>query len=189
MKLLFDSLPILIFFIAYKFSDIYTATISVIVLTLLQVGFYWLKYRRIDRMLMLTAVLALLLGSITLLLHDEIYIKWKPTVIYWLLSVIFIGSQYISGKSIIERMLEGNLKLPKLVWNRLNLSWALFFFVMGVSNLFVVYHYSTDVWVNFKLIGILGLTLIFIILQSLYLARYIQPDRETNSSSAGKKEN
>jgi intracellular septation protein len=181
MKLLFDFLPIIVFFITYKFFGIYVATISVIVISVLQVLIYWFKYRRIDKMILVTAASAIILGGVTLMLHDEIYIKWKPTVIYWLLAALFIGSKLVTGKSLIQSILEANINLPKHVWYRLNWVWAAFFLAMGLLNLYVVYNYSTNTWVNFKLVGILGLTLIFVIAQSLYLTRYIQPDDKKNS--------
>ena len=180
MKLLFDFFPIIIFFAVYKFANIYAATATAIAVSLLQVLFYWLKYRRFDKMLVMTACFALFLGGSTLLLHDEIFIKWKPTALYWLLTITFLLSKPFSGKPLIQRMLEANIKLPDLIWSRLNLYWALFFLAMGIINLYVVYNYSTDIWVNFKLVGIFGLTLIFIVIQSIYLTRYIQPDDEIN---------
>lgn len=188
MKLLFDFFPIILFFISYKFYDIYVATAVVIAVSFLQVFVYWLKYRRIDRMLIITCALVTILGGITLVLHNEIFIKWKPTVIYWLFAVAFLGSQYLCQTSLIKRMLESNISLPEPIWKRLNYGWVCFFFTMGLTNLIVVYNFSTDVWVNFKLIGIVGLTILFVILQAIYLARHIEPDEQTAQPTPATKE-
>ncbi len=176
MKLLFDFLPIILFFIAYQLQGIYVATAVVIIVSVLQLGYVWLRYRRVESMLIMSTVIVVVLGSITLLFHDDMFIKWKPTVIYWLFSVAFLVSEYLlQGKSLIQRMLGNSIHLPPATWHKLNLGWSGFFAAMGGLNLFVVYHYSTHTWVNFKLFGILGLTVAFIIAQSIFLLRYIQP--------------
>jgi intracellular septation protein len=174
MKLLFDFFPILLFFIVYKKFGIYPATSVVILASTLQVLFSWFKYRRIDSLLLVTSAIVVLLGTITLLWQDDIFIKWKPTVIYWLTAIVFLISQYIGKKNMIQRILGSNIEAPPTVWLWLNLSWVIFFAVLGTANIYVIYHYSTDTWVNFKLIGIMGLTLVFIIGQALFLARFIQ---------------
>jgi intracellular septation protein len=173
MKLFFDFFPIVIFFIAYKFFGIYIATGAAIALSVLQVGGYWLKHRQIPAMQLLSLILIVVFGGITLLLHNEMFIKWKPTVLYWALAVIFLGSQLFCDKSFIQRLMESNITLPPAAWRHLNIAWVLFFSIMGIVNLFVIYHFSTNAWVNFKLFGMLGLTLIFAIAQGIYLARYI----------------
>lgn len=174
MKLLFDFFPIILFFIVYKKFGIYPATAVVIATSGLQVLFSWVRYRRIDSLLLATSAIVIVLGTITLLAKDEIFIKWKPTVIYWVSALVFFASQYIGKKNIIQRMLDSNIQVPMHIWQRLNLSWVIFFILLGTANIYVVYHYSTDTWVNFKLVGIMGLTLIFIILQALFLGGYIQ---------------
>lgn len=174
MKLLFDFLPILLFFITYKIKGIYFATAVAIIIACLQVAYSWFKFKRIEKMHLVTLLLIVVLGGATLLLHNELFIKWKPTIINWLFSLSFLGSQIIGSKPLIQRMLANNVNLPNKIWKRLNLSWASFFFIMGVTNLYVVYHYSTDAWVNFKLFGILGLTVIFVLIQAVYLAKHIE---------------
>ena len=173
MKLFFDFSPILLFFIAYKFFDIYIATAVAIAATSLQVAFSWLMTRKVATMQLTTLVIIIIFGGLTLYLHDEQFIKWKPTVINWLFAGAFLGSQLFGQRTAIERMMGSNLTLPKPIWRRLNLSWVIFFLIMGSANLYVMSHFDRDTWVNFKLFGMLGLTFMFIVLQSLYLSRYL----------------
>lgn len=183
MKLLFDFFPIVLFFIIYKLYGIYAATGVLIVASILQVLYTWLKHKRIDGLVLITCAMAIALGSITIILKNEIFIKWKPSVIYWLLAAAFLFSQFIGNKPIVQRMLQDNMKLPKHIWFRLNLSWVIFFASMGLLNVYVVYNFSTDAWVNFKLLGILGLTILFVILQAIYLSKYIAHDSTDNDNT------
>ncbi len=173
MKLLFDFFPILLFFLAYKLYDIYAATLVAIAASCVQVTFAWFSTRRVEPMHLVTLVLIIVFGGLTLILKDELFIKWKPTVVNWLFGLAFLASQLFGRRTLIERMMRNNLALPGAIWRRLNLSWALFFLVLGGVNLFVVYTFDTDTWVNFKLFGMLGLTLVFVIIQSFYLSRYM----------------
>ncbi|MGE3921004.1 MAG: septation protein A [Gammaproteobacteria bacterium] len=176
MKLLFDFFPILIFFIAYKFLGIYTATALFIVASALQIGYYWLRHRRVEKTHIITFIVGVIFGGATLGFHNDLFIKWKPTVIYWLLALVFLATQWFSKKSLLQNMMESNINLPETVWSKLNLSWVLFFISLGSINLYVVYHYSTDAWVNFKLFGLLGLTLAFTIIQGVLLSKHLKSD-------------
>jgi intracellular septation protein len=176
MKLLFDFLPILLFFVAYKLADIYVATGVLIVVTLAQVGWIWLRQRRVEKIPLFTAALVLVLGGATLLLHDPVFVKWKPTVVNWLFAVAFLGSRFIGRKTLLERMMGGQLELPSPVWVKLTLAWAIFFLVMGLANLYVAYTFDENTWVNFKLFGMLGLTLVFVLAQALYMSRHLKAD-------------
>jgi intracellular septation protein len=179
MKLLFDFFPILLFFLAYKFFDIYVATSVAMAASLLQVAAGWWKNRKIEPMHVVSLLIILVFGGATLLLKDELFIKWKPTVLNWLFGLAFLASQVFGDRPLIQRMLGSQMELPSGVWRRLNLSWTVFFFAVGGVNLFVLYSFDTETWVNFKLFGLLGLTFLFVILQSLYLSRYIpQTDTE-----------
>lgn len=180
MKLLFDFFPILLFFLAYKGSgdDIYVATAVAIAATAVQIAVHWYRYKRLENMHLITFALLVLFGGATLLLQDELYIKWKPTVINWLFGLSFFASHFIGDRPIVQRMMGQAVSLPRPVWTRLNLLWTLFFVAMGVINLYVVYNFDTATWVNFKLFGIIGLTLIFILAQSMYVARHITQDRD-----------
>ena len=174
MKLLFDFFPILLFFIAFKMFNIYVATSVAIVASILQVGYFRLKFHRFETMHLVSMIVILVLGGATLLLHDIMFIKWKPTVIYWLFALLFLVTQFIGERTLLQRIMDNKISLPQTVWNRLNTSWTIFFTVMGFVNLYIVYHYSTNAWVNFKLFGTLGLTIGFVIMQSFYMAKYIK---------------
>ncbi len=178
MKLLFDLFPVILFFIAYKLYDIYTATAVAIAASVAQVFFVYMKHRKVEKMHLITLALILVLGGLTLALHDETFIKWKPTLVNWGFALVFWGSHYIGKKPIIRRMLDEALTLPEHVWQRLSMLWITFFIFSGALNLFVAYTFSTDIWVNFKLFGLMGLTVIFIILQGLYLAKYMQDHKK-----------
>jgi intracellular septation protein len=181
MKVLFDFFPVLAFFVTFKlYADpkqgMLAATAVAVVATCVQVGASWLWRRRVERMHLATLALILLLGGATLLLQDEMFFKWKPTAVNWLFALAFLGSQYVGEKPLVQRVMEKAVQVPGAVWIRLNMSWVLFFAAMGVANLYVVYHFDTETWVNFKLFGLLGLTLVFVVAQSFYLVRHTKPD-------------
>ena len=180
MKLLFDFFPVLLFFIAYKADGIYTATAVAIAATIVQLGVYWYKFRRFETMHLVTLALLIVFGSATLLLHDETFIKWKPTVVNWLFAMAFVGSHLVGKEPLIQRIMASSLVLPTAIWLRLNVGWTLFFVAMGAINLIVVYNFDTDTWVNFKLFGNFGLTIVFIIGQSFFIARYVRNDGTIN---------
>ncbi len=180
MKLFLDFLPILLFFVAYKVYDIYTATAVIIVATVIQVGWFWFKHHRVENMHLITLVLVLVLGGLTLFLQDENFIKWKPTVVNWAFAIAFLGSQFIGKKNLLQRMLDKQITVSSTkVWTNLNIAWIVFFIIIGILNLFVAFNFDTNTWVNFKLFGMLGLTIVFVIGQSFYLTRYIVIDDES----------
>ena len=186
MKFLFDFFPILLFFIAYKLYGMFVATGVIIVASALQVSIYWYKHRRFEKMHIITLLLVVVLGGATLIFHDENFIKWKPTVVYLLFAIAFLWSHFFSDKTIIERMLGSNITLSEIIWKRLNISWAIFFIFVAILNVYVAFYYAldlphearTDIWVNFKLFGTIGLTVSFTIAQAFYLARHIQDKDE-----------
>jgi intracellular septation protein len=180
MKLLLDFFPIVFFFIAFKMYDIYVATGVLIIASLLQTTVHWVMHRRFEKMHVITLLLVCVFGGLTLLLQDEMFIKWKPTVINWLFAIAFMGSQFIGDKSILQRMMADHITLPAVIWLRLNIAWTVFFITLGMANLYVVYNFDTETWVNFKLFGLLGLTIVFVIGQSIYLSRYMQEPNEGN---------
>ena len=175
MKLLFDFFPILLFFVAFKFGGIYVATAVAIVATIVQIAWIWLRGRRVEPMLWVSLIVVVLFGGATLVLHDQTFIKWKPTVLYWVFALSLAGGQLLWRRNLIRSLLGSQLELPDAAWTRLNWSWTGYFTVMGVANLWVAYNFSTATWVNFKLFGSLGLTLVFALLQSLLIARYLPP--------------
>lgn len=178
MKPILEFFPIILFFIAYKFYDIYIATAVVIASTIVQVVTYWLMYRKVETMQWITLVLILVMGGATLYLQNEQFIKWKLTIIEWLFGGALLTSQFIGDKTFIERMMGANLELPSLIWKRLNLCWALFFISVGFLNLYVMSNYSTDDWVSFKTFGVPGLMLVFIVVQMAFLYKHV-PTTET----------
>jgi intracellular septation protein len=127
---------------------------------------------------LISLVLILVFGGATWFLRDPTFIKWKPTVLNWLFAIVFLGSQFIGRQPVIQRMLSAQIELPAEIWRRLNLAWTAFFIVIGGVNLYVAFHFEESVWVNFKLFGMLGLTVLFVLLQSFYLARHM-PDSAT----------
>ncbi len=174
MKFLFDIFPVVLFFAAFKISGIYVATAVAMGTTLVQILWVWLRHRRVDTMLWVSLAVIMVFGGATLILHDETFIKWKPTVLYWLFSATLAVAGLAFKKNLIRAMMGQQVTLPDVVWARLQLSWIAFFVVMGALNLFVAYNFSTDTWVNFKLFGGMGLMLVFVVLQALMLARHVQ---------------
>lgn len=180
MKLLFDLFPIILFFIAFKTFDIYVATAVAIGATVTQI--IWSKWRhgKVDTMLWVSFAIIGVFGGATLFLHDENFIKWKPTVLYWLFSAILLFSNALFNKNLIRSMLHEKIALPMPVWHRLNLLWSVFFAVLGFLNLYIAFTFSTDTWVNFKLFGFTGLMVIFILAQSAWLSKYVDEKKERN---------
>lgn len=176
MKFLFDYFPIICFFIAYKLWGIYIATATAIGASVLQVAAYWLHHRRFEKMHLITMAFIVLLGGATLIFHKAIFIQWKPTIVYWIFSLVLLFTQFMTKQTLMHRMFKDKIELPLKVWSRLNMSWAVFFLFLGALNLYVVYHYSLNSWVNFKLFGTLGLMLGFILIQALIMSRYVQQD-------------
>lgn len=180
MKLFFDLFPVILFFAAFKVYGIYVATAVAIAATVAQI--LWMRFRhgKVDTMLWVSFAIIAVFGGATLLLHDETFIKWKPTVLYWLFSAILLVSNVLFNKNLMRALLHEKIALPLHVWHRLNLSWSLFFAVLGFINLYVAFNYSTDDWVNFKLFGFTALMLVFIIGQGAWLAKYIDEKKESN---------
>jgi intracellular septation protein len=179
MKIFYDFLPIAVFFVIYKLYGIYPATASAIVISILQVGFYWVKHRRFDMMQVVTFFVIVIFGGATLILHNDMFIKWKPTILNWLFALVFWGSHLFGEKTVLRRLLQDKIKLADPIWHRLNYLWISYFLIMGTLNLIVVYHFSTDVWVNFKLFGMLGLTFAFALLQGIYLSKHMENQNDT----------
>ena len=216
MKLLFDFFPIILFFVSYYQAsliidntfvgqlidpskpDFIAATIvatgMAIVASFIQVGVHWFKTHKFERMHIFSLVLITVLGSITIFLGNPSFIQWKPTVLNWLFAGVFLGSMHVGERPIIQRMMGEHIELPEKVWSTLNLSWVTFFFISGAANLYVAFYYNVgapaearmDTWVNFKLFGLMGLTIGFVILQALYLSRHISEDDLKTNDGDGK---
>ena len=178
MKFLFDLFPIILFFIAYKMYDIYVATAVAIAAAFVQTGLFWLKHRKFEKMHLITLAILVVFGGLTLILRDPVFIKWKPTVVNWLFGATFMGSQFIGEKTLVERMMSHAITAPVAIWRRINLAWVVFFVAMGALNIYVAYNFSEEAWVNFKLFGMMGLTLVFVFGQAFYLSRYMEAEEE-----------
>lgn len=174
MKFLTDFFPVILFFIAYQMGDIYIATGVLIAASFLQVTIQWLMHRKVEKMHLVVLGLAVVFGGLTLALRDPLFIKWKPTVVNWLFAIFFLGSQFIGKSTLTERMMSHAVTLPADVWVKLNMAWALFFILMGGINLYVAFNFAEETWVNFKLFGMMGMTFLFVIIQALYMARFMQ---------------
>lgn len=174
MKLLFDFFPVVLFFVAFKLFDIYVATAVAMGATVAQIGWVWIRRRKVDRMLWVSLGVITVFGTATLALGDPTFIMWKPTVLYWLFAAVLVIAGFAFKKNFVKSMMQHQVELPDEVWGRLQASWIGFFLFMGTLNLYVAYNYPTDTWVNFKLFGGLGLMLVFVVLQALMLARHMQ---------------
>jgi intracellular septation protein len=207
VKLLFDFLPIILFFVAFKVADankaaaaafatshfgfmvsggivgpeeapVLLATVVVVIATLVQVAVLLARGKKVDLMLWVSLALVVVMGGLTVWLHSETFIKWKPTLLYWVMAAAFVVAWFIWRKNLIRVLLGEQLSLPEPVWQRLNLAWAAFFALMGALNLWVAYTFSTPAWVNFKLFGIMGLLAVFALGQGVYLSRHVRDEKQ-----------
>ena len=199
MKLLFDLFPVILFFATFKFAEkdpgwaagwvaallgggavdlkqapILLATVVVIAATVAQIAWVHFRHGKVDKMLWVSLVLVVVFGGMTLIFQDETFIKWKPTILYWVFSATLAFAALVLNKNPIKAMLGEQMTLPEPVWARVNLSWVGFFLFMGALNLFVAYNFSTDAWVNFKLFGGMGLLLAFVLAQGFMLSKYVE---------------
>ncbi len=209
MKLLLDFFPIFLFFIVYKFygdlpaifitstnallpfmdltigeskDAIYLATLVAIIATFFQVALSAIINKKVEKMHLVTLGLFIVFGGATLFLKDPLFIKWKPTAINWLFGLAFLGSQFIGEKPLVQRMMAQAVELSSpLIWRKLNLAWVGFFAISGLSNIYVAFNYPEETWVNFKLFGLLGLTIVFIIGQAVFLSKYIVTEEEDDN--------
>jgi len=209
MKALFDFVPVLFFFLTFKFYDslpnsvidtvnqlpfihltagnskdaIFMATLVIILATILQNILHWLVYRRLEKMHVISLVILLIFGTLTVILKNPDYIAWKVTIFNWIFASVILGSFFIGEKPLIERMMSHAISVPKQIWKNLNLSWGIFFIIVGALNLVVYEIYAKqqgnlDAWVNFKMFGILGLTIVFMIAQGIYISKYAEEVKE-----------
>jgi len=199
MKLFFDLFPVILFFITFKYSEkqpelaanwvgallgsasvspqmapILLATVVVIAATVVQIAWVRLRHGKVDKMLWISLILVVVFGGMTLAFQNEAFIKWKPTILYWVFAASMGFAALVTKKNAIRGMLGEQIALPDAVWERLNLAWIGFFIVMGALNLVVAFNFSTDIWVDFKLFGGMGLMLLFVIAQGLMLSKYVE---------------
>lgn len=203
MKFLFDMFPVILFFGVFKWGEghaeaaqgmvsqylsglvsggsvgpeqapILLATAVAIVATIAQIGYLLMRGRKVDGMLWVSLAIIVVFGGATIYFHNEAFIKWKPTVLYWVFAVALVGAQLAMGKNLIRLMMKAQIDLPDPVWTRLNMAWAAFFASMGIINLYVAYSFPTAVWVNFKLFGFMGLMIAFVVAQTMFLSKYMK---------------
>jgi intracellular septation protein len=179
MKLLLDFFPIILFFVVFKVWGIYAATAVAIVATIAQIAYLRFRNGKIEPMQWMSLGVIVLFGGATLLAHDENFIKWKPTVLYWLMGGALLIGQLVFRKNLLRSVMGAQLQLPDAIWLKLNWAWTGFFAVMGALNLWIAYHFETDTWVNFKLFGGMGLMVVFVIAQAIYMSRYL-PQENTD---------
>jgi intracellular septation protein len=203
LKLLLDLLPVIVFFTAFRIakaspqaahnwavavlgslpaageaaSDIVPvilATACAIVATLIQVGWLLIRRARVSASVWLSAGLIVVFGGLTVWLHNEWFIKWKPTLLYWAFAAVLGGGQWVWKRNLLGVLFSSELQLPQVAWDRLLVAWTAFFLLLGSVNLVVAYRYSTETWVNFKTFGLLGLTFAYSISTGLYVARHLK---------------
>lgn len=199
MKILFDLFPVILFFATFKYSEknpefaatwvgtilnsatvdlklapILLATVVVIAATIAQIIWVKVRHGKVDKMLWISLALVVVFGGMTLVFQDESFIKWKPTILYWVFAASMAFSAIVLKKNAIKAMLGEQMVLPEVVWQKVNFSWITFFTSMGFLNLFIAYNFPTDVWVNFKLFGGMGLLLVFVIGQGMFLSKYVE---------------
>jgi intracellular septation protein len=203
MKLLFDLFPVILFFAVFKFAGgqpdaaqafasnylaflvadgeitakqapILLATAVAILATLGQVLWLLLRRRHVDTMLWVSLVIIVVFGGATIYFHDEMFIKWKPTVLYWCFALALLGAQLLLRKNLIRSLMGQQMSLPDPVWDKLNLAWSAFFAAMGALNLYIAFNFPLELWVNFKMFGFIALMIAFVIAQTVYLSRYLK---------------
>ncbi len=190
MKLLYDLFPGILFLAALLAYDIYVATLTAITAAFVQVGFHWLRHRRVETMHLVTLAAFIVFGGLTLWLRDETFIKWKPTIVYWIFAGIVIGSQFIGNKTLFERLLGQHMNMPQRAWRRHNLSFGIFLLFLSLLNLYVAFYFRPDlepvlrlqIWGYFKVIGTLVLTFAFLSIQVLLMARHMHNDQKQGES-------
>ena len=177
MKILLDFFPIIVFFAAFKLWNIYIATGVAIVATLAQIAWFRYSTGKVETMQWVSLGVIVLFGGATIALQNETFIKWKPTVLYWLMGGALLVGQMLFKKNLLKSLMGSQMELPDAAWRIMNWSWIIFFALMGVINLWVAFNFDTDTWVNFKLFGGLGLMAVFVVAQALYLARYMKTEQ------------
>lgn len=216
MKFLFDLFPVLLFFAVYKIAGMYpaesyalvqhnfsafvaggkiaadqgpimVATLVAMIGSLIQLTYVKVRGRKIDVMLWLSVIVIVVFGGATIYLHDENFIKWKPTILHWIYALVLLGGQFIFRKNLVREVMGAAIDLPAQVWNRLQAGWIIYFFAVGLANLiaaFVIFKGDTDAWVNFKTFGLMAMTFAFVIGQSLYLSKYIKEEEPVKKEEA-----
>jgi len=179
MQALFDVLPVIVFFVVYSFSGIYAATVATMAVTALQIAYQFFTQRKVSKMLLTSGIAVGILGGLTLVVRNPLFIQWKPTVVYWLCAGAFLGSELIGGKTLVERAMGHVIELEPTLWRRLNRIWGATFVVLGATNLYIVYHFSQKFWVYSKL-GMLVFLVLFAVAQAFWISARAAPAEPTS---------
>lgn len=158
----------------YAFDGIYSATAALMIATCLQVLFVWLWKRALEKRLLWLLASVLVFGSATLLLRNQLFIQWKPTVFNWVLCLLLLGSHWLTEKNLVQRLVGQQLSLPDAICNRVMYVWAVYFFIVGALNLVVAYNMSEAFWVDYKLWSSIGFTLLITVITALIVAPYMK---------------
>jgi intracellular septation protein len=177
MAFLYDYIPVVFFFIIYKLYGLFIATKAVMIFSFVQMSLYWLKHRKFEKTQTVLFIIIFLLGSATLIWHNSFFIELKPTLVYWFFSLMLFISHFIGEKPLVSRAIKDKFHIPLKIHYQINLAWAIFFFLLGALNLYVLKCYPINLWINFNVFGILILTLIFVVLQGLYLAYKLKKNK------------
>ena len=183
LKQLLDFAPLLVFFIFYKWQDIFYASGALIVATWISVGLTWLIFHKVEKAPLITAIVVTIFGTLTIAFHSDVFIKWKVTAIYAIFALVLIAMQLFTPKTLMERMLGKELAMPATNWKKLNIAWVLFFLACALGNLYVAFSLSQETWVNFKVFGLTILTLIFTVISVVYIWNNRLPEEETKEES------
>jgi len=183
MQLFIDYLPILFFFGAYFYEDIYFATTVLMIVMPLVLFIQWLITRKLNKIYLASTGLVLALGTATLYFRNPLFLYWKPTVLNWAIALAFLGSQFIGDRTFVQRMMQSAAELTSAQWKRLNLIWVVFFAAVGCINLYVAFAYSEATWVKFKLFGMFGITIVFVIIQTVWLTMTMKQNDSTDPTS------
>jgi intracellular septation protein len=180
MQVLFDVLPVIVFFVVYRFSGIYAATAAIMATMALQIAYQWFRHGKVNQMFLASGIVVGILGTITLALRNPLFIQWKPTIASWLFAAVFLGSQWIGRQTLVERIMGQAVQLEPAFWRQLNLIWVVTFGALGAVNLYVVYHFPESIWVDFKLFGMTGFPLIVAVAQAVWIAARTTPGEPTS---------
>lgn len=181
MHAFLEYIPLILFFVVYKFADIYWATGSLIIASILQILYYFIKKEKVPTKTWVLFGLITVFGGLTIFLQDDLFLKWKVSIINWLFAVALIISRYVFNKNIIKNMLDESMELPEKVWSNLNLSWAGFFTFCGAINIYIAFNFEQETWVNFKVFGLMGLTFVFAITSIMSLYKYLPQEEDSES--------
>ncbi|RKF20494.1 septation protein A [Alginatibacterium sediminis] len=189
MKQFFEFIPLIVFFAVYKMQDIYLATGSLIITTGLLLAYNWFKHKKVEKMHLVSFVMVLVFGTLTMIFRDDAFIKWKVTVVYAIFAVALFISQYVYKTPLLQKMLGKEIEVPAAIWAQVNLAWTAFFAILAGLNIYIAYNFSLEFWVNFKVFWLFGFTIVFTVLTVVYLFKHMPKDKQETIVSAKNEQN